>query len=98
MSLRCGEFRSSFFFKKVTFFVFKNICNGKIKGLTIQSIFHTILTTVAKYAFNTFFTTVLKTVAKYVFNTSFTTVLKAVAKCVFNTFVTTALKTVVENT
>ena len=39
MSARCGEFRSSFL-KKCFVFDGGKICNGKIKGLAIQYIFH----------------------------------------------------------
>ena len=39
VSLRCGEFRSSFL-KKCIVFRNEQKCNGKTKGLAIQSIFH----------------------------------------------------------
>ena len=43
VGLICGEFRSRFFWKSVLFFVMKQICNGKTKGLAIQYIFHDCL-------------------------------------------------------
>ena len=40
---RCGEFRSSFFGKSELFLMGGTNCNGKIKGLAIQYIFHDCL-------------------------------------------------------